>query len=459
MKNQTHPTQQPGTLLDASLIHKRVACERLVLGGTSRHQAPCPGKVPRLPPVALTTRLPLARVAALLALLLLPLLVACSASRPTTTASQTSADRTLSTALYPLTNPFITYANPYPVLAAATSGGSGVINVYVGSLAGETFGWKTGDGWSNYGQPAGGPAAVPPAVVSTDTGYDLLLVTDRTGKLSCSCDSGGWGVLPGPSGFTVTSNPGAVSWGGPRTDVMAWAQLWTPYGVWDYLQHDWATNNTPYPTQWSWELLPSFPTVDPTLAPLLVSRGLNRLDVFALGTDHTLHALSWNGSSWGQWQNRGGYLLYGQVAAVPVSASEVDVFGIGGDHQLYEQILNGTTWSGWTALGGYLITAPTAVSWASATRTVCALSYDDGMWCRDGFGGTWKGWYSIGGTFAPGWPVNCCTVIGLPPVSMSPELAVADVFAVSVDGQVWWQEGDGSEGGVSWTGWQSLSIP
>lgn len=359
----------------------------------------------------------------------------------------------------------------YPVLGGAVATNASYVAVYAGDLA-ETPSravW-TGSQWSGWGEVLGiRPWPNPLTVTQNDDGQWVFL-TGPTHDLIWYGPAGyGEGALPG---FPVVSAPAAVSWGGSRLDVIAWG---TPFNI-PVLRHDASNDNG---ATWAWDGLPYLMQADPTLQPTIVSRGVNSLDIFALGTDHALYYLSWNGSSWGQWQSLGGYLLYGHVAALPMSASQLEVYGIGSDGGLYRQVFYADggrchcgAWSGWEYVGGSLIhSAPTVVAWSGGNRTVCLLGGDNALWCADGFGTptTW-GWYSLGGVFVPS---ETETFYGddawqtvsafLPPISVAADQNTVLVFAVDAAGVVWTNRAEtfNPRGSLilAWGAWQSLGMP
>jgi hypothetical protein len=90
-----------------------------------------------------------------------------------------------------------------------------------------------------------------------------------------------------------------------------------------------------------------------TSPPAAVSWGLNRLDIFGLGQDHSIFHKSWDGSNWGPWEPLGG-VFTSLPAAVSWGPNRLDIFGLGQDHGMYHKWWDGSTWgpSGWEPLGG-----------------------------------------------------------------------------------------------------------
>ncbi len=87
-----------------------------------------------------------------------------------------------------------------------------------------------------------------------------------------------------------------------------------------------------------------------------MSWGPNRIDLFAVGTDHALWHKWWDGTRWGGWESLGG-VLQSDVAAVSWDRNRIDVFGIGTDHALRHKWWDGRRWRGWESLGGTLESA------------------------------------------------------------------------------------------------------
>ena len=361
---------------------------------------------------------------------------------------------------------------PLPVLSAAVSGGPDMLDAFATTanpfVPAEIYGagWN-GATWSQWEAVGGADAATSPTFVTFGQN-SLAIFSEYQGKLQEVSGAGAFpnwshsaSVLPLPFATSITSAPGATSWGGGRLDVFAWSfTRYNRYLFWQDLLHEWSTNGG---ASWQSEFLPTFSGFTAGLAPVVVSRGANDLTVLAFGTNDSLSALTWNGSSWGSWQSLGGYLPSQRIAAQPLAGNQIHVFGVGGNASVYDDTLTGSSWSGWNSLGGYLTTSPTVSSWAYDSMTVCALSSDNALWCRDDIYGSWSGWYSLGGSFASGISCGGCSpyyYIGDPPVSASSDLGAFDVFAQSSDLNIWHAEGSwDSYSGWGWSGWESLGHP
>ncbi|NEO65286.1 MAG: serine protease, partial [Moorea sp. SIO4G2] len=67
-----------------------------------------------------------------------------------------------------------------------------------------------------------------------------------------------------------------------------------------------------------------------------VSRGVNQLDCFVIGSMGKVYCRSWDGSAWKNWKNLGGYSIAG-VAAASWGPDRLDVFVAAGDHALHHK--------------------------------------------------------------------------------------------------------------------------
>src|SRR5215208_1617093 len=171
----------------------------------------------------------------------------------------------------------------------------------------------------------------------------------------------------------------------------------------------------------------------------VVAWGPNRLDAFAVGTDHAMWHRWWNGASWGGWESLGG-VLTSLPNAVSWGPNRLDIFALGANHAMWHRWWNGARWGGWESLGGILTSPPNAVSWGPNRLDIFALGTDHAMWHRWWDGSRWGGWESLGGVLTS--PPNA--------VSLGPNRL--DIFALGTDNAVWHRWWDGS----SWGGWESL---
>jgi hypothetical protein len=174
-------------------------------------------------------------------------------------------------------------------------------------------------------------------------------------------------------------------------------------------------------------------------APEAVTWGPNRLDIFAVGTDHAMYHRWWSGSMWGGWESLGG-VLDSKPTAVAWGPNRLDIFALGTDHALWHKWWNGQAWGGWESLGGTLTRRPTAVAWGPNRLDIFATGTDNAVWHRWWNGQAWGGWESLGGSVfsevsAVSWAANRL-----------------DLFAIGADNAVWHKWWNGS----AWGGWESL---
>jgi len=217
------------------------------------------------------------------------------------------------------------------------------------------------------------------------------------------------------------SGPGVSSWGVNRLDVFAQG---TDFGLWHK-----AWDGTGW---YGWYPLGGRIFADPAA----VSWGPNRIDVVVLGTDYAIYQKAWLGTQWSQW-----YSLGGQFTSGPAISSwgenRLDVFARGTDNALWHKWWDGTGWYGWESLGGGLSSAPSAVSWGPNRIDVVIRGTDSAIYHKAWTGTGWTPWYSLGGT-----------LLSKPSIaSRGPNQL--DVFAQGTDNKLWlnvWT-------GVSWTGW------
>ena len=119
-------------------------------------------------------------------------------------------------------------------------------------------------------------------------------------------------------------------------------------------------------------------------APQGVTWGPNRLDVFAVGTDHAVYHKWWDGSHWGGWESLSGVLISAPTA-VAWGPNRLDLFGIGTDNAVYHKWWDGANWGGWESLGGSVFSDVSGVSWADGRLDLFALGTDSAVY-RKRFG-------------------------------------------------------------------------
>jgi hypothetical protein len=168
----------------------------------------------------------------------------------------------------------------------------------------------------------------------------------------------GWESLGG----ATVGTPEVVSWGPNRLDVFVRdSALSIAHKWWDGL--GWGPSNAGY------EFLGAPSGATFTSHPSAVSWGINRLDVFAVGSDGLLYHKSFNGAGWSPsntgWESLGGGLS-GPVKAVSWEANRLDVFAAGTDRVLRHKWFTPAGWApsstGWESLGGTVSGTPDVVT-------------------------------------------------------------------------------------------------
>ena len=166
-----------------------------------------------------------------------------------------------------------------------------------------TCGWSPGTGWSNWAQINGGRAAA------------------------------------GTTVFAVSRAPGKMDIFAVGTDYRIYTAAWEA----DFADgwHGW------------WNIRGG--VAAPGTSVFAVSRSRDHLDIFAVGTDHRIYTAAWEpdfADGWhGWWNIRGGVAAPGtSVFAVSRSIDHLDVFAIGTDHRIYTAAWEpdfADGWHGW----------------------------------------------------------------------------------------------------------------
>jgi hypothetical protein len=192
-----------------------------------------------------------------------------------------------------------------------------------------------------------------------------------------------------------------------------------------------------------------------------VSRDANKLDVFVIGTDSGIYTAAWDQhvaeAKWrGWWRILNGVAAPGsQVAAVSRDVNKLDAFVIGTDGGIWtaawDQNVAEAKWRGWwRILDG--VAAPgssvTVVSRDPDKLDVFVIGTDGGIWTaawdQNVAEAKWRGWWRIlGGVAAPG--------SGVTVVSRDPDKL--DVFVIGTDGGIWTAAWDQNVAEAKWRGW------
>ena len=133
-----------------------------------------------------------------------------------------------------------------------------------------------------------------------------------------------------------------------------------------------------------------------TSGPAVASWGVNRLDVFARGSDNGLYQKGWDGTRWYAWYGLGG-VLTSDPAAVSWGPNRIDVVVRATDNAIWHRAWLGTQWSPWTSLGGRFTSAPSIASRGVNQLDVFARDTDGRLWLKVWNGVSWTGWMFVGG--------------------------------------------------------------
>ncbi len=246
------------------------------------------------------------------------------------------------------------------------------------------------------------------------------------------------------AGAPRPSSSPVVAWDVNRLDVFA-------LGTDRALYHKWWNGSAWGPSVTGYEALGGVCSSTPQVA----SWGPNRLDVFVTGTDSALYHKWWNGSAWGPsptgFERMGG-ICVGEPRVASWGPNRLDAFVIGTDRALYHKWWDGTRWgpslTGYEAMGGVCIGQPAAVSWGPNRLDVFAIGTDRALyhkwWDGTRWGPSLTGYERLGGvcTSAPH------------AVSWGPNRL--DVFVTGTDGALYHKWWDGSAWGPSLAGFERM---
>jgi hypothetical protein len=314
------------------------------------------------------------------------------------------------------------------------------------------------DGWHGWWQINGGVAAPGTSVFavsrSTDK-LDVFVVGTDMGVYTAAWEpdfADGWHGWWRLGGLTVApgTNVHAVSHSPDRLDIFA---VGADSGIY--------TTGWSPATGWAAWTQINGGLAAPGTSVYGVSRAPGKLDIFAVGTDHGIYTAAWESDfvdGWhGWWQINGGVAAPG-TSVFPVSRSidHLDIFAVGTDHGIYTAAWEpdfSDGWHGWWQINGGVAAPGTSVFGVSRSADkldIFAVGTDHGIysaaWEPD-FSDGWHGWWQIqGGVAAPGTSVFA--------VTRSPDHL--DIFAVGTDHGTYtaaW-EWDFSDG---WHGWWQVN--
>jgi hypothetical protein len=132
-------------------------------------------------------------------------------------------------------------------------------------------------------------------------------------------------------------------------------------------------------------------------APAICSDSYGRLDVFAVGQNHSLIHRWYLGGWWSEWEDLGG-LLSSSPSAVATDPNRIDVFARRMDNVLTHLWWDGAAWHGWEDLGGGLTSSPAVCSWGENRLDVFVRGEEMHLWQKTWDGNAWSKWQDLGGT-------------------------------------------------------------
>ena len=233
-------------------------------------------------------------------------------------------------------------------------------------------------------------------------------------------------------GVNFATVPTAISWGVNRTDIFAVgsdADSQLYHKYWD--GYGWKPAGT------DWESLGG----DLTAYPVAVtSWGVDRIDIFAIGSDSKLYHKYWDGSVWSPSGDSLEPLAPGTdfisgVRAVSWGPNRTDVFGLGAERNLLHVYWDGSQWSKIEDFGGTFSSPPTAISWGENRLDVFVVDAGEGALIHQYWDGhQWSGWEDLGANDLQGqvaatsWSKNRL-----------------DIVALGADGRYYYKYWDGSQ--------------
>jgi hypothetical protein len=201
--------------------------------------------------------------------------------------------------------------------------------------------------------------------------------------------------------------------------------------------------------------MPGWPTRI-TSAPAVFVQGNGFIDLVARGYDEALWHARYDGSSWSAWENQAGGTLLSAPAIASKGDGTFDVFALGADNCTYQKYYDGSAWgAAWTRVEETTPCLPVD-TWVGETpewRAPAAAANGSGLelfrlapdntlqWNHSTNGTTWGGWQDLGGMLATA------------PTVVSSGAGQLQLFAVGVDGSLWFRLYTGS-----WGDWQRSEL-
>lgn len=190
----------------------------------------------------------------------------------------------------------------------------------------------------------------------------------------------------------MATAPVAISWGKERQDIFA-------VGTNGALYHKFFDGSAWQPAGSDFESLSV--DWDPSYTISATTWGFNRLDAFGLGPDKDVVHKYWDGHSW-QPNGREPESLDGHFTSGPSAVSwgpnRFDLFAVGDSGSVQHKYWTGSEWVGWEDLGGpQFFEPPTAISWGPNRFDVFGVSVDGAVYHIAWDGSRWLDWQSLGG--------------------------------------------------------------
>ncbi len=256
--------------------------------------------------------------------------------------------------------------------------------------------WWDGSSWKpspSTWDPLGGETIENPVAVARGSKLDVFVRRFDGAMWHKTFNGTTWDAWESLGG-NLWSRPSCVSWGPDRIDCIAPLLGGITGGL---LSHKWWDGKSWYPSRKGWNPLNG----ETRYAPVVVSWGSERLDVFVRGTDNAMWH-TWrdpNTPNWGSWESLGG-VLTSSPDCVSWSADRLDCFVRGTDDTVFHKFWDGNHWGpsrlGWEPISGKhklsgksgsitvpavkISDAPASVAWASDRLDIFVRRTDDRMW-------------------------------------------------------------------------------
>jgi len=241
-------------------------------------------------------------------------------------------------------------------------------------------------------------------------------------------------AAPGTSVHAVARRGGIMDVFAVGTDMRVWTAHW----------------ESSFGAAWQgWSALGSL-KVAPNTSVHAVKSHADRMDIFAVGTEHKVYTNRWTtANGWSGWTKLDGYAMLPNtsVYAVTRDRSTVDVFAINVVNRVVWNTFNGSAWEGWRSLDSEYVQegAVYPVSRTASSMDIFTVASTGHIitrsWTRAAGWGAWQ--RVLGGRAAPG-----TTVFGTARNNRQ-----IDVFAVGTNRDVYtaaWNQDSG------WAGWWNI---